>query len=463
LPPLVKVQPSGIRAGAHGPQGQIPTPQSIAEKAAVISGIGKENAAYDKATQCMEKFFKRRIIMYNIVNFFRCECGAITLNMEDGRDYSCKEENLERFFPDLNLTGIEELQKSWACDHCVNGYGLDLCACGSGEPYETCENGFDCCNTPMQSLEDGYTCVRGDNAWGPVRDSAVGEHEMDAPRYKVGTLVLQKRTNIIQKIIFCDFRRVPACYHLSHGGDAWFSDADLEPIDVAEKFLYHIGDKVRVDVGLVAENGVPEPGGALERFLADGDEAQVFFVEAYIWGRESCPFAPYVLSGPLGETSFAEEELCPIEDEVAGKESDATKEFIQEALHMEERIKEFTKGIVKKIAEETRTTSVPGVKRLSSSPDCFEVSFKTIMSSPTFNLSAGYYSSEAQAKAVERALTPAAESGSISRVLEKIQKMVEDGSVTFSSGGNQRETFQLNKTTISILKKSVLQNISKNG
>lgn len=403
--------------------------------------------------------------MYNIVSFSRCECGAITLNMEDGRDYSCKEENLERFFPGLNLTDIEELPKCWPCDHCVNGYGLDLCACGSKEPYETCENGYDCCNTPMQSLEGGYTCVRADDAWGPVRDSEVGEHEMEVPRYKVGTLVLQRGTNMIQKIIFCDFRRAPACYRLSHGGDTWFSDTDLEPIDVAGKFLYHIGDKVRIDAGHIAQNGAPEPGGALEKFLADGDKAQEFTIEAYIWGRKSCLFAPYVLSGPLGETSFAEEELYPVgdNDEEPGEKDEAPEAVIQEALCMEERIKEFVKSVVKKIAEETRTTDVPGVNRLGSSPDCFEVSSEAIMSSPKLILSAEYYSSEAQAKAVEKALTPAAESGSISRVLEKIQKMVEDGSVTFSHGGNQRETFQLNNTTISILKKSVLQSGNRNG
>ena len=37
-------------------------------------------------------------------------------------------------------------------NHCVNHYGLDLCACGSGESPEECTAGFDECGNPYETL-----------------------------------------------------------------------------------------------------------------------------------------------------------------------------------------------------------------------------------------------------------------------------------------------------------------------
>jgi len=35
------------------------------------------------------------------------------------------------------------------CDACVNGYGFDMCGCGSGERFDRCKEGTDYCGAPM--------------------------------------------------------------------------------------------------------------------------------------------------------------------------------------------------------------------------------------------------------------------------------------------------------------------------
>ena len=85
----------------------------------------------------------------DIVSYQVCKCGAITLNTADGGAYSCKRRNLKRFV-DVDLRRVERLHDVVCCDHCVNHYGMDLCACGSGETPSRCKGGFDCCGKPMQ-------------------------------------------------------------------------------------------------------------------------------------------------------------------------------------------------------------------------------------------------------------------------------------------------------------------------
>jgi hypothetical protein len=35
------------------------------------------------------------------------------------------------------------------CDACVNGYGFDMCGCGSGERFDKCRGGTEYCGAPM--------------------------------------------------------------------------------------------------------------------------------------------------------------------------------------------------------------------------------------------------------------------------------------------------------------------------
>ncbi len=103
-------------------------------------------------------------MMYEIENYQKCSCGAITLFMENGEAYSCKQKNLRKFFPSIDLRKIERLPESYCCNHCVNHYGLDLCGCGSGEEFGKCDEGFDSCKQPMQVVGQ-YTRVCAADAW----------------------------------------------------------------------------------------------------------------------------------------------------------------------------------------------------------------------------------------------------------------------------------------------------------
>lgn len=117
-------------------------------------------------------------MFYNIIGFSRCSCGAITFTTDDGKHYSCHEDNLARFLPDLKMDELDEYPTTYMCDWCVNHHGLDLCACGSGLPFETCGGGFDCCGEPMQSLEHGYTSVRARDALGFAADGSIQDEAL---------------------------------------------------------------------------------------------------------------------------------------------------------------------------------------------------------------------------------------------------------------------------------------------
>ena len=78
----------------------------------------------------MAKKTERVIFMLKPDFVYQCECGAITLTFGE-KEYYVSKENLQTFFPNLDLDGIPT-QKTYACNHCVNHWGLDLCGCGSG-------------------------------------------------------------------------------------------------------------------------------------------------------------------------------------------------------------------------------------------------------------------------------------------------------------------------------------------
>ena len=87
-----------------------------------------------------------------------CHCGAFTFEFERG-EVSVSVENAGKFFLQIPQSHFNTLAKKLVpnysnCNHCVNHWGLDVCACGSGEPYENCNEGYDNCGTPSQNLED---------------------------------------------------------------------------------------------------------------------------------------------------------------------------------------------------------------------------------------------------------------------------------------------------------------------
>jgi len=115
------------------------------------------------------KNLKEQLEEYGITDIAHCICGAFTVTI-NRKDYSVHEDNFHKYFPNID----EKLLKKYSdkimgsygnCNWCVNHWGLDICACGSGEPYQECDNGFDECGNPMQSLESGYNHVRSAGSW----------------------------------------------------------------------------------------------------------------------------------------------------------------------------------------------------------------------------------------------------------------------------------------------------------
>ena len=104
---------------------------------------------------------------YNIEFVAYCSCGAYTLTI-NGTDYSCHKSNIRKFFPDIDMDILKQSIENnyFNCNHCINNWGLDLCACGSGEFPEDCENGFDECGQPSQSIEGNYNHIQAKNGWG---------------------------------------------------------------------------------------------------------------------------------------------------------------------------------------------------------------------------------------------------------------------------------------------------------
>lgn len=81
----------------------------------------------------------------------KCECGAITV---EGNNFSnsMTEETFLREFPDEDVPG----ETNWGnCNHCVNHYGIDLCACGSGEPVGKCDGDYEECKEGLPFQDKG--------------------------------------------------------------------------------------------------------------------------------------------------------------------------------------------------------------------------------------------------------------------------------------------------------------------
>lgn len=108
---------------------------------------------------------------YNITEISYCRsCNAYTVTINE-ESYSVHKDNFFKFFPEVDekifKKSIEKVifNNYSCCNWCANHWGLDICACGSGEPFETCEE-YDkmVCGKPMQEI-DKYTHVRGANSW----------------------------------------------------------------------------------------------------------------------------------------------------------------------------------------------------------------------------------------------------------------------------------------------------------
>ena len=131
-----------------------PKCDSTGGSTSVIKEIKKWNKRHSG-----ERKYKEMIIGYS-----KCDCGAITVYMENGESYSCEQKDLKKYFPGIDLRRIERYKESYCCDYCVNHYGLDLCGCGSGEKFGECTNDLPECERPMQIIGE-YQRVMASDSW----------------------------------------------------------------------------------------------------------------------------------------------------------------------------------------------------------------------------------------------------------------------------------------------------------
>lgn len=103
----------------------------------------------------------------DIMWYAKCDCGAITFQTQEGT-YSCKLHYFKKHFPNVDLRKCKSVYKgtiiaiAYCCNHCVNGYGLDLCSCGSKEKVGHCE----CGSTQPMQMYGKYERVVAENPWG---------------------------------------------------------------------------------------------------------------------------------------------------------------------------------------------------------------------------------------------------------------------------------------------------------
>jgi len=81
----------------------------------------------------------------------RCSCGAITIMNIDGDPELNFSMSAETFAADFQHLALRWLPVCCChCNHCVNHWGIDLCACGSGEAPEKCTEELNECGQPYQ-------------------------------------------------------------------------------------------------------------------------------------------------------------------------------------------------------------------------------------------------------------------------------------------------------------------------
>jgi len=76
-----------------------------------------------------------------IEDIVRCSCGAITVFLENGNNYSMSKETAAELIGEFETT----LNDYGNCNYCVNHWGIDLCGCGSGEKVGKCTEDFEEC------------------------------------------------------------------------------------------------------------------------------------------------------------------------------------------------------------------------------------------------------------------------------------------------------------------------------
>lgn len=116
--------------------------------------VSLKDDGLDLYNQVMEYLY----IRYRIHHIAVCTCGAITFEREHDQSWSVKKEKAPCYFPEVPSAFFRNMKRFVgeysSCNHCVNHWGLDLCACGSGEDPEACEEGFLECGLCSQYVKE---------------------------------------------------------------------------------------------------------------------------------------------------------------------------------------------------------------------------------------------------------------------------------------------------------------------
>jgi hypothetical protein len=72
-----------------------------------------------------------------------CQCGAVTVIFKSGDSIAMSYGSMVAMYPDIKFPLLDDLKKSlvemyYNCNHCVNGWGEDLCECGCKAPKGEC-------------------------------------------------------------------------------------------------------------------------------------------------------------------------------------------------------------------------------------------------------------------------------------------------------------------------------------
>lgn len=358
------------------------------------------------------------------ISYSKCSCGAITVYLDnDDTGYSCLEKNRKKFFPSLDLRRAEKLPDTFSCNHCVNHWGLDLCACGSGEPYESCDCGIEgFCGRPMQVLGGRHFSVSDDSlcAGAPDAEGGPGEGETDA----FTPLSFMECINLISSLV-----RIGVLHQ--------------DPEDRNNVIIYRNAGKNDPE-GWYSQNIMSTAGE-----LANSPQQQVSLFYALeniddgVCADEGALLS--LLDDISARTGFSFERSSAA-GEIA-RQMDALREM-EKAVVAE--LQCLSDTIVKEVGEQPfRGQWINDGK--NGGPICGSVPLSAITASRGLNLSPSHYFPSKQAEAVRKKL---ASCKTADAICEAVRQMLEDKSVRMSKMSG--DTIQLNEDTLRVLRESDL-------
>ena len=96
--------------------------------------------------------------MAKIESYSKCNCGAITINFDNGASNAMYARTAKKL--GIDLRKYKRYQTTYCCNHCVNNWGIDLCECGSGEMVGKCSCGINKAHDEFGKKFDSLAAIR---------------------------------------------------------------------------------------------------------------------------------------------------------------------------------------------------------------------------------------------------------------------------------------------------------------